>query len=375
MLTGKAPILPVMILVAGYDARQASKQLGRILGDPKRSELKEAIGLPIRLNNHGNALYCATGQQMHRILMCLPPGRFSDSYMDECSRVLWMRDTGDQRLIDEVHHNRTAALANGGVPTMGSLFGPPGVPDVTAQVQPPELAAASTKRSIAMMEAEVESVQLALFERRQNLQVALVEQRKDDADHALRVSREVVELRRLHALCTQEEIELLESMGATDDHSRWAYRDRVHNFDPLQYLSISRIVPQITEAPGAAPGNVTAHAAEVAPGDVTLSGALHAQAGNLLQVHEILELRMGVSSPEAARLSNAFGRVIAPMYRERYNLDEPPKKNREIKGLVKGVNAYPPVDWPWIQVELQRLMDEHRAEPQARVGHQMKRRK
>ena len=362
------------MIVANYDVKNASGQLSRILKHANRTELKSAIGAPIRLNGHGNACYCATGQQMHRILMCLPPGRFSDSYMDECSRVLWMRDTGDQRLIDEVHHNRTSAIANGGVPTMGSLFGPPGVPDVTAQVKPPELATASTKRSIAMMEAEVESVQLALSERRQNLQLALlerqqnlqlalVEQRKDDADHALRVSREVVELRRLHALCTQEEIELLESMGAADDHSRWAYRDRVHNFDPLQYLSISRIVPQITGAPGA----------DVAP--ETASGALHAQAGNLLQVHEILELRMGVSAPEAARVSNAFGRVIAPMYRERYNVDEPPKKNREIKGLIKGVNAYPPVDWPWIQVELQRLLDEHRAEAQGSVGYNMKRRK
>ena len=362
------------MLVGDYEQQQAKTQIARILNNPKRQRLREQVGEPSKINGHGHACYCAEGQVMHKVLMCLPPGRFSDSYMDECSRVLWMRDTGDQRLIDEVHHNRTSAIANGGVPTMGSLFGPPGVPDVTAQVKPPELATASTKRSIAMMEAEVESVQLALSERRQNLQLALlerqqnlqlalVEQRKDDADHALRVSREVVELRRLHALCTQEEIELLESMGAADDHSRWAYRDRVHNFDPLQYLSISRIVPQITGAPGA----------DVAP--ETASGALHAQAGNLLQVHEILELRMGVSAPEAARVSNAFGRVIAPMYRERYNVDEPPKKNREIKGLIKGVNAYPPVDWPWIQVELQRLLDGHRAEAQGSVGHNMKRRK
>jgi hypothetical protein len=112
-----------MMLVAGYDAKQASKQLGRILNNPDRVRLKEIVGPPIRINDNGCATYATTGQYMHRVLLCLPPGRLSDDYMDECARVLWMRDTGDSRLIAEVEDNRAATSANGGVPRMESLFG------------------------------------------------------------------------------------------------------------------------------------------------------------------------------------------------------------------------------------------------------------
>ena len=123
----KAPILPVVMLVGGYDLKQAGAFVNRLLNDPKRERIRAQVGPLMRLNNRGHACYCAEGQVMHKILMCLPPSRCSDEYMHECARVLWMRDTGDQQLIDEVHNNRTTAITNGGVPTMGSLFGPPTV--------------------------------------------------------------------------------------------------------------------------------------------------------------------------------------------------------------------------------------------------------
>ena len=77
-----------MMLVAGYDAKQASKQLGRILSTPGRERLKAIIGTPIRINGCGPLTYATIGQQMHKLLMCVPPGRYTDEYLDECFPIL-----------------------------------------------------------------------------------------------------------------------------------------------------------------------------------------------------------------------------------------------------------------------------------------------
>jgi hypothetical protein len=121
--TGKAQIVKVVMLVGGYNPKQAIKQFNRILNDPKRQELNEKVGEPMRVNGRGQACYCASGTLMHMILMCLPPGRLSNKYMAECARVLHMRDAGDSRLVVQVEHNRQAAVENGGVPPKIRLFG------------------------------------------------------------------------------------------------------------------------------------------------------------------------------------------------------------------------------------------------------------
>ena len=333
------------MLVANYDAKIASKQIRRILNDPKRQQLKSIIGNPVRINGLGALTYTATGQQMHRILMCLPPGRFSDAYMDECARVLWMRDTGDQRLIDEVHHNRTTAIANGGVPTMGSLFGPC-VPDVTAQVQPPELSAASTKRGIAMMEAEVEERQLMLVERRASL-------RRDNEEHGLRVCREIEEIRVLHTQGLQASWQLLGELDLQDDHSSFAFRDSIHNFDPRLMISVAQ--RSIAPAEGAPAEGAAAEGALCET--LESSGPVHAQAGNLLQIHEILEHVMGVGASTAARVSRSFGTEISKMFKARHGRLGPEKK-REINGLKKFVRAYAPGDVEWIREQLTKMLAE-----------------
>ena len=354
-MTRRAPILPVLMLVAGYDAKQASKQVGRILNDPRRTKLKELVGPPIRVNGCGNACYCATGELVHRLLMCLPPGRFTDDYMAECARVLYMRDVGDPRLIAELQNNRAAAIANGGIPRMDALFGP-AVPDITQSTITgtcPELVVASNKRSIAMMEADVEERQLAIAERR----------RENDQQHRnaqLRMLRESEEVNLLHAERLRGVRQGLEDLDLLDDHGRMAIRDSMFNYDAWQIVTLNGtcvLPPHQTGASGP-PDAMLMNTTSPAP---TVCGPLHSQPSNLLQIHEILEIRMGVPSLEAAQMSNTFGRDIAPRYRAKYSVDEPPKKYREINGLMKEVNAYPPCDWPWIEARLTEIIPIERA--------------
>ena len=184
-------------------------------------------------------------------------------------------------------------------------------------------------------------VQLMLVERRASL-------RRENEEHGLRVCREIEEIRVLHTQGLQASWQLLGELDLQDDHSSFAFRDSIHNFDPRLMISVAQ--RSIAPAEGAP--------AEGALGEtLESSGPVHAQADNLLQVHEILEHVMGVGASTAARVSRSFGTEISKMFKARHGRLGPEKK-REINGLKKFVRAYAPGDVEWIREQLTKMLAE-----------------
>jgi hypothetical protein len=94
--TGKVPILPVIMLVGGYNSKAAKKQLSIILNNPMSGSFWDDIGEPMRVNSKGHACKCATRSMVQKLLMYLPSSRFSTEYVDEYMRVMLMHDVGDR---------------------------------------------------------------------------------------------------------------------------------------------------------------------------------------------------------------------------------------------------------------------------------------
>jgi hypothetical protein len=355
------------MLVGGYESKQAIKQFKRILNDPKRQELKEGVGEPMRVNNRGQACYCASGTLMHMILMCLPPGRLSNKYMAECARVLHMRDTGDSRLISEVQHNSAAAVANGGAPPVISLFG--------------------TDKSTPTLETnnptiEVLERQLALREREQALverEQALVERQVVHKEHGLKLEPAAYKLaeeeRRKNLVVIEEQVmvslesdhtnmqlkkkQLLEELELFDDVKKFIMADRIMNYNPRKRILHLHVHDScVLDAPGR-------ESLEAAP-HIT-DAMCDVQANTLMQVAEYLELVMPTEEITAKVTQNA-GKIVAAEFRVRYGENAVFKGGKQrINGRACTVKAYERKDDPWILELLRSNIDDLKTEGETKT--------